>query len=117
MAGNCDSCGCQLSVLIPYEPGKEMSDFYYKEVVCKIVHGSHFSSKCLYNRNKPFGNGQTNVGEDADDWENQRQQCLENQRANGEHILSKYLQRHQIYGHSIVGDNFANFFEICLNSI
>lgn len=90
---HCNFCGGALSVMIPFEPGKEISDYYYEEVVCKIVHGCHISDKCIYNQNQSFGHAQTNVGENGDDWRNQRQQCLDNQRANGECISSQHLRR------------------------
>lgn len=90
---HCNSCGGSLTVMIPYESSKELSDFYYKEVICKIIHDCHISDKCIYNQNQSFGHAQTNVGENGDDWTNQRQQCLDNQRANGECILSQHFRR------------------------
>lgn len=89
----CNYCGSSLTVVIPFEPGKELCDFYFKEVQCKLTHGCHIMGKCVYDQQQSFGSSQTNVGENDHEWTNNREQCLENQRENGERLLSRYLRR------------------------
>lgn len=92
--GRADHCTCSsfIEFVIPF--GSNIDDLYYTEILCNLKHGVHPSLKCAKKKTSQFRNGQINLNESAEDWKQNKDQCIVDRHRMARKIYSRYRKQH-----------------------